>query len=281
MNDVAARMPSTVAGLGDPIGLGRTAEVFAYGDGEVVKLIRPGLPDRLGESEAEAAALVARAAVAAPAFMGTTRIEGRLGLIYERLGGASMLDRMSGRPWEIDRLARRLAELHAAMHDAPGSGLPDQKTNLRWAIDRAAAHLPDGARGTALARLDALPARDAICHGDMHPGNVLISPTGAVVIDWMTACCGNPAGDVARTVLLLRDSGVPSHMPAAERTLVALLRKRLSSVYLQRYRRLRALDLRELAAWRLPILAARLAEEIEAERPALQAMIRRELRSAP
>ena len=97
----------------------------------------------------------------------------------------------------------------------------------------------------------------------------------------MTACCGNPAGDVARTVLLLRDSGVPSHMPAAERTLVALLRKRLSSVYLQRYRRLRALDLRELAAWRLPILAARLAEEIEAERPALQAMIRRELRSAP
>ncbi len=62
MNDVAARMPSTVAGLGDPIGLGRTAEVFAYGDGEVVKLIRPGLPDRLGESEAEAAALVKRLA---------------------------------------------------------------------------------------------------------------------------------------------------------------------------------------------------------------------------
>ena len=281
MSDLAARMPATVAGLGDPIGRGRTAEVFAYGDGEVVKLIWPNFPDRLGESEAEVAALVARAGVAAPAFMGTTRIEGRIGLVYERLEGASMLDRMSRRPWEIDRLARRLADLHAAMHDAAGSGLPDQKESLRSAIHRAAAHLPDGARGAALARLDGLPAGAAICHGDMHPGNVLMSPTGAVVIDWMTASCGSPAGDVARTVLLLRDSGVPAHMPAAERVLTALLRKRLAHVYLQRYRRLRALDLRELAAWRLPILSARLAEEIEAERPALQAMIRRELQSAP
>jgi aminoglycoside phosphotransferase (APT) family kinase protein len=281
MDDVAAQMPSTIAGLGDPIGLGRTAEVFAYGDGEVVKLIRPGFPDRLGESEAEVAALVGRAAVATPAFMGTTRIEGRFGLIYERLESPSMLDRMSRRPWEIDRLARQLADLHAAMHDASGSGLPDQKASLRWAIDRAAAHLPDGARGAALARLDALPAGAAICHADMHPGNVLMSSMGAVVIDWMTACCGNPAGDVARTVLLLRDSGVPVHMSGAERTIIALLRRRLSSVYLLRYRRLRALDLRELAEWRLPILAARLAEEIETERPALQALIRRELRSAP
>jgi len=75
MHDRATQLPSTVAGLGDPIGLGRTAEVFAYGDGEVVKLIQPGFPDRLGENEAEVAALVARAGVAAPAFMGTTRIE--------------------------------------------------------------------------------------------------------------------------------------------------------------------------------------------------------------
>jgi len=278
MHDRATQLPSTVAGLGAPIGLGRTAEVFAYGYGEVVKLIRPGFPDRLGENEAEVAALVARAGVAAPAVMGTTRIEGRIGLIYERLEGPSMLDRLSRRPWEIDRLARQLADLHVAMHDAPGPGLPNQKDILRWAIDRAAAHLPDGARTAALARLDALPTGAAICHGDMHPGNVLMSPTGAVVIDWMTACCGSPAGDVARTLFLLRDSGVPAPMSRAQRVLIALLRRRLCSVYLRRYRDLRSLGLRELAGWRLPTLAARLAEDIEAERPALQAMVRRELR---
>jgi hypothetical protein len=58
--------PSTVFGLGDPIGLGRTAEVFASGGDEVIKLLRPGFSDRLGEHEATVAALVAKAAVAAP-----------------------------------------------------------------------------------------------------------------------------------------------------------------------------------------------------------------------
>ena len=277
MDHVGAQMPSTVAVLGDPIGLGRTAEVFARGEDEVVKLLRPGFPDGLGELEAKVAALVAGAAVAAPRFRGTTRIEGRFGLVYERLVGPSMLDDLSRRPWEIDRMARRFAELHAAMHEANGSGLPDQRTYLRWMIGRAGERLPDDARRAALTRLDGLPDGDAICHGDMHPGNVLLTARGPVVIDWLTASAGSPAGDVARTLFLLRDGGVPAYVPWAYRTLLVLARRRFASVYLRRYRHLRTLDDGEVARWRLPILAARLGEQIEAERAAVQALIRHEL----
>jgi hypothetical protein len=81
MEHAAARFPSAVSGLGDPIGLGRTAEVFAYGDDRVIKLLRPGFHDRLGEIEAEVATTVAAAGVAAPHFEGTLRIDGRFGLI--------------------------------------------------------------------------------------------------------------------------------------------------------------------------------------------------------
>jgi aminoglycoside phosphotransferase (APT) family kinase protein len=277
VEDSAELARSTAAALGPPMGLGRTAEVFRCGDGEVVKLLRPGFPDSVGESEAEVAALVARAAVRAPRFLGTTRIEGRFGLIYERLTGPSMLDGMSQRPWQIDRLAREFAYLHAAMHAASGDGLQDRKADLRRAIARAGEHLPNGAEAAALARLEALPDGDAICHGDMHPGNVIMTPSGAVVIDWMTARRGCPAGDVARTLFLMRDSAFPPAVPATQRLLVALARRRFSSVYLRHYRGLRPLDLDELAAWRLPVLAARLAEEIEAERAPVQAAIRREL----
>ena len=262
--------------LGEPIGFGRTAEVFAHGDGRVVKLFRPGIPEIVGEREARVAALVDGAGVAAPRFMGTTRIDGRLGLLYERLDGPSMLDALAHNPLAIDRLAGRFAALHHAMHAAEGSGLPDQKPEMRRMIDRAGDLLPRPARSAALARLDALPAGRAICHGDMHPGNVLLTTGGPVVIDWMTSTCGSPAADVARTLFLLRDSGIPSYMPWFQRNLVARARRRFAGVYLRRYRAHGPLDA-DVAAWRLPVLAARLGEEIEEERPAVLALIEREL----
>ena len=267
----------SVTDLGGPIGLGRTAEVFARGDDEAVKLLRPGIPEIVGEREASVAALVDGAGVGAPRFGGTTRIDGRLGLVYERLDGPSMLGRFSRNPLEVDRLARAFAELHVAMHDADGSGLLDQKAEMRRMIDRAGDRLPDGARAAALARLDALPAGRTICHGDMHPGNVLMTSGGPVVIDWMTSSCGDPAGDVARTLFLLRHSGIPRYMPRIQRNLIALARRRFVSIYLRRYHDLRTLDQIDVDAWRLPVLAARLGEGIEEERPAVLALLAGEM----
>lgn len=274
--------PPAPTALGDLVGLGRTAEVFARGEDEVVKLLRPGIPDHLGEREARVAALVEEAAVAAPRLLGTMQIDGRYGLVYERLVGPSMMDDVARRPWEIDRSARRFAAVHAAMHDASGIGLPAQRARMRRMIERADTVLPDGARKAALARLDSLPDGDAICHGDMHPGNVLVTGRGAVVIEWETSSCGSAAGDVARTLLLLRHSGIPEHLPRVQRSLIRLARRRFSAVYVREYRKLRGLDEREVVAWRLPVLAARLGERIEVERAAVQALIRRELgRSGP
>jgi aminoglycoside phosphotransferase (APT) family kinase protein len=270
-------MTTSATGLGGPLGVGRTAEVFARGEDEVVKVLRPGFPDLLGEHEAAVAALVAAAGVGAPRFVGTTRIEGRFGIVYERLVGPSMLDRLGRNPWEIDRLAGWFADLHATMHDVNGAGLPDQKAEVRGMIERAGARLQDGARQAALRRLGGLPGGDAICHGDMHPGNVLVTSRGAVVIDWTTASCGNPAGDVARTLFLLGHSGIPPSLPRVQRSLIGIARRRFCSVYLRQYRRLRPLDQREVDAWRLPILAARLGEEIEAERATLDVLIQRDL----
>jgi aminoglycoside phosphotransferase (APT) family kinase protein len=272
------RPAAPVTALGEPLGAGRTAEVFALGDGQVVKLLRPGLPERFGEREAATAARLTDACVGAPRFDGTTRIEGRLGLVYERLRGPSMLDQLAHHPWEIDRAARRLAELHAAVHGANGTGLPDQKAEVARMIESAGSRLPDEDRKAALARLATLPDGAAVCHGDMHAGNVLSTPRGEVVIDWETATCGDPAGDVARTLFLLRLARTPADVPPATRWLIALARRRFAGVYLRRYRRLRHLDDRDVAAWRLPILAARLGEGIDEERDLVRALVRSEIR---
>ena len=47
-------------------------------------------------------------------------------------------------------------------------------------------------------QLHEIPFEDAVLlHRDLHPANVIRSPTGPVVIDWTNAAAGEPAVDVA------------------------------------------------------------------------------------
>ena len=68
-------------------------------------------------------------------------------------------------------------------------------------IERAQA-LPDDIRRRVLAALDTFPTGDRICHGDFHPGNILMTVRGEVVIDWIDVTRGNPLADLARTTIL-------------------------------------------------------------------------------
>jgi hypothetical protein len=258
---------------GERIGIGRTAEVFAWGDREVIKVLRPGLSDRLGQHEAAIAARVTASGLAAPRLLGTERLDGRFGLVYERLIGPAMLDRLSGHPWLVDSLARQFASLHAQMHDASGSGLPDLVPSVREAIDRVTDDLGPDRRDAALRSLDAVARGSVVCHGDMHPGNVMLTPSGPIVIDWLTARSGPPEADVARTRYLLFESVVPDAYPRIQRLLIEALRRRFARTYLRAYRRLRQVDDHQIALWRLPTLALRLSEGIEAERVRVLAAI--------
>jgi Ser/Thr protein kinase RdoA (MazF antagonist) len=259
--------------LGPPIAIGRTAEVFAWGDGRILKLVRPGMPTQLGEIEARAARAVTAAGIAAPRLIETVRVDGRFGLVYERVAGRSMLDAFSSQPLGIGRRGHEFAVLHASMHDASGAGLPDLKDYLRRQIDFA--DLPEDVRAAALDRLSRLPDGGAILHGDMHPSNVVMTPGGPIVIDWMTAARGDPAADVCRTLFLLRESAVPGPPPLTQRLAIAMVRRWFTRSYVRAYRSLRPFDPAAVAAWRPVIVAARLGEHIQPERERLIAELRR------
>jgi aminoglycoside phosphotransferase (APT) family kinase protein len=255
------------------VGDGRTAEVFAWEPGRVVKVLRPGFDDRLGAEEAIAAAAADAAGIGAPRFHGTVRVDGRFGLVYERIDGRSMLETVSGDPTAADELAARLGRLHAAIHSAPGSGLP----RLRDALDRAAldgaSSVGDAIADTVRSRLARLEDGDAVCHGDLHPGNVILAADEPRVIDWVDAGSGPPAADVARTLFLLRDGLIDPAVAPDARARIASRRHRFADAYLAAYRELRPGDLDAVDAWRLPILAARLTEEVAGERSNLVRLI--------
>lgn len=265
-NDAQARRK------GPLVGNGRTAEVFAWGEDQILKLYRPEMPRDWVGYEAKIGRLVSEAGLAAPAVVEVVEVEGRLGIVYERIAGPSMLDALARQPWTLSRRARQFAELQAAMHACRRQELPAQRAGLIRAIEHAPA-LPEAPRQRALAALARLPDGDAFCHGDYHPGNVIVSPHGPIVIDWTTASRGNPIADVARTVLMFRMAAVPPHMPAGQRLLIQFLRARFLAAYLRAYRGRRACPDAELEAW-IPVLAAaRLNERIAPEEEALRRLV--------
>jgi aminoglycoside phosphotransferase (APT) family kinase protein len=64
--------------------------------------------------------------------------------------------------------------------------------------------------GAGVGLLLTLPEAGALCHGDLHADNILMTPDGPKIIDWVSALRANPLVDIARqhltfTVLLGAD----------------------------------------------------------------------------
>lgn len=252
--------------LDQPIAIGRTAEVFAWEDGQVLKLYRDWCPPDWVEREAQIARAVYAAGIPSPLAGEVVEVDGRRGIVYERVDGPDMLEALKTSPLNVAVFARQLAQLHLTMHRSANDSLPSQRGSMVWSIEHAK-NLPDDLRRPILKRLEALPDGSQLCHGDFHPANVIISPRGPVIIDWMTAVRGHPAADVARTRLLLTIGDPPQG--GFYRLLILAMRGIYFRTYLDEYRR-GAPEVVRLSDAFIPIMAAaRLNEEIAPERDKL------------
>ncbi len=247
---------------------GRMAEIYAWGDGQVLKLFRGAWPDA-ARHEARIARLAHAGGVRTPAVIEVGEWAGRPGIIFERVPGVSMLTLLPRAPWRTGAMGRALAELHFSVHQVTApTDLPLASERLRTGLANAR-HLSEDLRRTVARRLTELPDGAQLCHGDFHPDNVLFTATGPVIVDWPNAVSGHPLADVMMTSILLRGGTLPPGQPLVVRLLIQLLRARFHTAYLQRYLQLAGVTPTEFHRWQAPVAAARLSEGIEEERTAL------------
>ena len=194
---------------------GRSATVHDLGDGWVLRRCR----DRSADVATEAAALrlAGRSGVPVPALR---RAHGA-DLELERVRGPSMLAVLLDDPTAATRHGRVLVDLHRRLDAvaAPAElGLP----------------APTGRPGRLL-------------HGDLHPGNVLLSDRGPVLVDWTDAGSGPSSYDTATTWLVLACMDAPGRAAHAR---FAAVRRPLLEAFLD------GVD-RTAAAAAMPAAAAR------------------------
>ncbi len=212
------------------IGTGRTAEVYAWEAGKVLKLFIPGYPQSAVEKEFRLGQLLNTLNFPKPKAYEIVSWQNRSGIVYEHITGESLLAWVL-RTMDVEGCATRLAALHPLIMQNQLEGLPSYKEFLRWGVEKATA-LSQTEREEALQQLKDLPEGNQLCHGDFHPGNILIHEDKSVVLDFMNVCKGPVLYDIARTVFLIQYSQVPEPVPDPEA--LKAFQKALADAYLQK-----------------------------------------------
>ncbi|MFW5748114.1 MAG: phosphotransferase family protein [Chloroflexota bacterium] len=256
--------------MGERIGEGRTAEVFAWGDDAILKLWRADFPADDAHYEAEIMRAVLAAGVRAPMLKEVIIHQGRVGLVIQRASGPTMASTVFSNPAQGVQLAHQLADLHLMIHTHNASGLPRLKDRLRAGIEQTVLTPPE--KDHLLRDLDTLPDGDTVCHMDLHPYNVILAPDGPVVIDWIGAAAGPAAADVARSVVLMRMFSV-----YAETDQVIAMVEQFIEAYLAHYLGQSSVTRSQVDRWIPLIAAARLSEGIEEENEGLLGIVRQAL----
>jgi aminoglycoside phosphotransferase (APT) family kinase protein len=141
----------------------------------------------------------------------------------------------------------------------PPVTLPSQRDRLVSKIRRSAATLDPSLR-RALDLLPAKAGRPRLCHGDLHPSNIILTDHGPVIVDWFDAARGDPIADIARTSVTLLGDGAsaPRHLPGSSPRTLALL----TEAYLSELSARLDVDQDLLARWQAIEAVARMAEGV-------------------
>ena len=234
--------------------------MYAYGPGTAIKVPVPSTPDAWIRYEAEYADAVRTAGAPAPRLVGLEEVGGRTASVWERLDGPSMWDLVVRDPSEAVPLGRLLADIQEHLFGlVPPVTLPRQRDRLVSKIRRTAATV-DPSLDRALALLPPPAGAPRLCHGDLHPSNVIMGPDGPRLVDWFDASRGDPLADVARSLLTMLGDGArpPAHLPGPD----TAAPDALTEAYLARLRERRDIDDDLLARWQAVGAVARISEGV-------------------
>jgi uncharacterized protein (TIGR02172 family) len=241
----------------NPLASGGQADIFELPDGRILRLLRKPEDEFLVRYEITVLKTVRSHGIFAPEAFEVVTVDNRPGFIMERIYGESMQAKLFQKPLTILQTAWKLADLHmrlGAIEATPE--ILNTKIRARAYIAQSG-FLSQEHKDFAVQLLNELPDKACLCHGDFHPGNILVNKAGNHIIDWCGATKGDILSDIAHTYLLLKNTPKLPHISWLMNAVTKATANIMARTYLQTCNQLQNFDWNDFSKWTIVRAAER------------------------
>lgn len=273
--------------LGERIKTTENADIHLFDQTKVIKLFNKGISEEIVDYEYKISLTAKQYGCTCPDIYERTEVEGRHGLVFERIIGKT-INFLLKKPFSsAKQMAMHTASAHAQINKVAfgSSGHPFDENSivLKRQYDYFRSKilkievLSDEEKKSILDYLHRLPDALRLCHGNLHTSNFIVSKSKHYIVNWENAYIGHPASDVARTVLMLQIPYDHEDIPGLLKPMFSMILQSYAASYIKMYTSITEIEKRDIDAWMLPVAAARLSENRPHEREWLIAFIKDEL----
>lgn len=254
---------------------GGQAEIYELDEDKVIRVLRNINDEEYLKMEMSVMKTLSERGKAVPKVYEYLKIQERPSIIMEKLNGDTMLDEVRKKPFHLLKQAEKLAILHLEVADsAEGLGMISINERAAHLIPKATL-LNSELKEFVLGILEVLPKGNDICHGDFHPGNVIIANGEDYVIDWFGATSGRKLADIAHTYLILKNTPKIPGMSRLQNFIIGFSGSILAGRYLSTCFKIQSFDRREFSKWMVIRAAERVFYGLPSEKEVLVSFIRK------
>jgi len=251
---------------------GRTAQVFDWKDNTVLKLFFDWFPEEFIDLEYDRNIAIRDFPISAPKVLERVEIDGRQGIIFEKLLGDTLLKSIREERSNFEKYGKIMSNLHFQIHQIKTTKILSIQNFLKFFIANTS-ELSLRQKMHLFSYIDTLETDNKLCHYDFHPDQIMLTKDGPYLIDWVSAVSGPPSADVARTYLLF----IASEYSGSEfdfKDLKKFYVNPLFDAYFKDYTKLNPdITKEKVYSWLLPLAAGRIGEGIESQTPFLLKMV--------
>ncbi len=173
-----------------------------YRDGDkVIKLFNEEYSKADVLNEALNQARVEETGLCIPRIHEVTKIDGKWAIVLDYIEGKTLEMLMREHPDKKREYIELMVDVQMAIHTKKSPLLTRLKDKMNRKIDLT--ELDATTRYELHTRLASMPKHNKVCHGDLDPSNIIVTPDGIpYVLDWAHVTQGNASADVARSYLL-------------------------------------------------------------------------------
>ena len=252
--------------LGAKIAEGGSADIYEWGEGKILKLAKSKTSHYAMKREFDNHNMVRNLQLPTVQVYEMLSVDGRTGIVFEKFAGVTLLELLMQDLTAAELNRRKIkdhiqlfAQILHRIHQITKVNMPfTQRESLEYSINQVEM-ITNEEKDHICQLLNTFPEKQCLCHGDLNPGNVMIGNDGHyVIIDWMDASLGNPEGDLAEFIVMMRRAVLPQDVPKRAVEVFDSMREEIITIFMEEYTKLSGIAYEDVAPWLLPITARKL-----------------------